>query len=229
METKPEKPAGLIRMMVVRSVSAFLSMAALFFLPAWTLHYWQAWVFLLIIFIPMLFIVFYFLKSKPDFLVRRMNMKEKASGQSLIVKLSFIPLMLAFILPGFDVRLGWSNLPTWLVLASDLIVLLNYGLVFLAFRENSFASRIVEIMDGQKVINTGPYKLVRHPMYLGSIVMYAFSPLALGSVWAALPALFMIPVLVARIIGEEKMLVEELPGYADYTQKVRYRLIPGIW
>jgi protein-S-isoprenylcysteine O-methyltransferase Ste14 len=108
-------------------------------------------------------------------------------------------------------------------------VLLGYGFVFLVFRENSYASRIVEIMDGQKVIETGPYRFVRHPMYLGSIVMYTFSPLALGSAWAMLPALFMIPVLVARIIGEEKLLEKELPGYVEYTQKVRYRLFPGIW
>jgi protein-S-isoprenylcysteine O-methyltransferase Ste14 len=216
-------------MMVVRSVAALLTLSAIFFLPAWTLKYWQAWVYMAVIFIPMLGIVLYFLKDKPEFLARRMNMKEKAVEQKLVIKLSFLPLILAFLFPGFDVRLGWSNLPSWLVLLSNVIVLLGYGLVFLVFRENSFASRIVEVMDGQKVVTSGPYALVRHPMYLGSIIMYLFSPLALGSAWAVLLALFMIPVLVVRIIGEEKLLTSDLPGYAEYTQKVRYRLFPGVW
>ena len=229
MDDQTKKPGELIKMMVVRSVAALLTLSAIFFLPAWTLKYWQAWVYMAVIFIPMLGIVLYFFKDKTDFLARRMNMKEKAVEQKLVIKLSFLPLILAFLLPGFDVRLGWSILPTWLVLLSDGIVLLGYGLVFLVFRENSYASRIVEVMDGQKVIDTGPYALFRHPMYLGSIVMYLFSPLALGSAWAVLPALFMIPVLVIRIIGEEKLLTSDLPGYAEYTQKVRYRLFPGIW
>ena len=226
---RAEKPKSLVKMMVVRSVAALLTLSAIFFLPAWTLKYWQAWVYMAVIFIPMLGIVLYFYKDKPDFLARRMNMKEKAVEQKLVIKLSFLPLILAFLLPGFDVRLGWSNLPSWLVLLSDTIVLLGYGLVFLVFRENSFASRIVEVMDGQKVVTSGPYALVRHPMYLGSIIMYLFSPLALGSAWAVLPALFLIPVLVIRIIGEEKLLTSDLPGYAEYTQKVRYRLFPGLW
>ncbi len=226
---RAEKPKSLVKMMVVRSVAALLTLSAIFFLPAWTLKYWQAWVYMAVIFIPMLGIVLYFYKDKPDFLARRMNMKEKAVEQKLVIKLSFLPLILAFLLPGFDVRLGWSNLPSWLVLLSDTIVLLGYGLVFLVFRENSFASRIVEVMDGQKVVTSGPYALVRHPMYLGSIIMYLFSPLALGSAWAVLPALFLIPVLVIRINGEEKLLTSDLPGYAEYTQKVRYRLFPGVW
>lgn len=229
MTVRAEKPKSLVKMMVVRSVAALLTLSAIFFLPAWTLKYWQAWVYMAVIFIPMLGIVLYFYKDKPDFLARRMNMKEKAVEQKLVIKLSFLPLILAFLLPGFDVRLGWSNLPSWLVLLSDTIVLLGYGLVFLVFRENSFASRIVEVMDGQKVVTSGPYALVRHPMYLGSIIMYLFSPLALGSAWAVLPALFLIPVLVIRIIGEEKLLTSDLPGYAEYTQKVRYRLFPGLW
>lgn len=229
MTVRAEKPKSLVKMMVVRSVAALLTLSAIFFLPAWTLKYWQAWVYMAVIFIPMLGIVLYFYKDKPDFLARRMNMKEKAVEQKLVIKLSFLPLILAFLLPGFDVRLGWSNLPSWLVLLSDTIVLLGYGLVFLVFRENSFASRIVEVMDGQKVVTSGPYALVRHPMYLGSIIMYLFSPLALGSAWAVLPALFLIPVLVIRINGEEKLLTSDLPGYAEYTQKVRYRLFPGVW
>lgn len=229
MNTQTGIPKGLIKKIIERSLLGFVSIAAFIFLPAWTLKYWQAWLFLALIFIPMLGIIVYFLVNKPDFLARRLNMKEKLPEQSTIIKISFIPLMLAFILPGFDVRLGWSNLPVWLVLLSDLFAFLAYGMVFLVFRENSFASRVVEVTEGQKVIDTGPYALVRHPMYLGSVVMYLFSPLALGSAWAVIPALFMIPVMVARIISEERLLNNELPGYSEYTQKVRYRLFPGIW
>jgi len=229
VNTQTGIPKGLIKKIIERSLLGFVSIAAFIFLPAWTLKYWQAWLFLALIFIPMLGIIVYFLVNKPDFLARRLNMKEKLPEQSTIIKISFIPLMLAFILPGFDVRLGWSNLPVWLVLLSDLFAFLAYGMVFLVFRENSFASRVVEVTEGQKVIDTGPYALVRHPMYLGSVVMYLFSPLALGSAWAVIPALFMIPVMVARIISEERLLNNELPGYSEYTQKVRYRLFPGIW
>ena len=229
MNTKTGIPKGLIKKIIERSLLGFVLIAAFIFLPAWTLKYWQAWLFLALIFIPMLGIIVYFLVKKPDFLARRLNMKEKLPEQSTIIKISFIPLMLAFILPGFDVRLGWSNLPVWLVLLSDLFAFLAYGMVFLVFRENSFASRVVEVTEGQRVIDTGPYAFVRHPMYLGSVVMYLFSPLALGSAWAVIPALFMIPVMVARIISEERLLNNELPGYSDYTQKVRYRLFPGIW
>ena len=222
-------PQGLVRAMIVRAVAGLVTLGACFFLPAWTLHYWQAWVYLAVITAPLLFTMAYFLKINPDFLVRRMNMREKVTAQKWIVTLSGIPLLLSFLLPGFDVRLGWSKLPVWLVLASDLVVLVGYILVIFVFRENNFASRVVEVSEGQKVIETGPYSLVRHPMYLGAAVMYTFSPLALGSTWAVIPALLMIPVLVARIISEETLLTAELPGYADYKQKVRFRMFPGVW
>ena len=112
---------------------------------------------------------------------------------------------------------------------ADLLVLLAYGFVILVFRENHYAARVVEVEQGQKVIDTGPYAIVRHPMYLGVLVMYIFSPLALGSYWAVLPMLLMIPILVARLRNEETVLVRDLPGYADYMQRTKYRLVPGIW
>ena len=227
MENK--MPQGLIRAMIVRAVAGLVTLGACFFLPAWTLNYWQAWVYLVMIFIPLMYVMIYFLKNNPEFLVRRMKIKEKVTAQKWIVTLSGIPLLLVFLLPGFDVRLGWSRLPVWLVLAADVVALAGYILVIFVFRENNFASRVVEVSAGQKVIETGPYSIVRHPMYLGSAVMYIFSPLALGSAWAVIPALLMVPVLVARIISEEKLLTAELPGYAEYKQKVRFRMFPGIW
>jgi protein-S-isoprenylcysteine O-methyltransferase Ste14 len=222
-------PEGLIGQMAVRAIGGLIVLGACFFLPAWTLNYWQAWLYLAVIFAPLLFVIIYFFKNNPDFLVRRMNTKEKVTEQKWIVGLSSIPLILTFILPGFDVRLGWSKVPVWLVLVAAFLVFAGYVLVILVFRENNFASRVVEVTEGQKVIDTGPYAFVRHPMYLGAVVMYTLSPLALGSAWGVIPALLMIPVLVFRIISEEKLLTADLPGYVEYKQKVHYRLFPGIW
>jgi protein-S-isoprenylcysteine O-methyltransferase Ste14 len=127
------------------------------------------------------------------------------------------------------VRFGWSRLPDSIVLLGAALTLLGYIIVILTFMKNRFASRVIVVEEGQKVITTGPYKLVRHPMYFGTILLYTFSPLALGSYWAVIPALFMIPVLVYRIINEEEVLKRDLPGYIEYTEKTRYRLIPGLW
>jgi protein-S-isoprenylcysteine O-methyltransferase Ste14 len=220
---------GLNRMMLSRLVGAILALLIMFFLPAGTFVYWEAWMYLIVIFVPLSFVVLYLRKNNPDLLVRRMKMKEKEAEQKLIVKLSFIPFSLAFILPGLDQRFGWSTVPVWAVILAEIIVLLGYGLVFLVFRENTYASRVIEVEQGQTVIQSGPYALVRHPMYLGSLMMFIFSPLALGSYWAILPGLLTIPVLVARIINEESVLVRDLKGYPEYMKKTRNRLVPGVW
>jgi protein-S-isoprenylcysteine O-methyltransferase Ste14 len=156
-------------------------------------------------------------------------MREKEAEQRLIVKLSYIPFVLAFLLPGFDKRFGWSNVPVGVVVIADIFVLLGYGVVFLALRENRYASRIIEVEQGQTVISSGPYAVVRHPMYLGTLPLYTLSPLALGSYWAMIPAILIIPFIVARIRNEESVLGRELKGYKEYMQKTKYRLVPGIW
>jgi protein-S-isoprenylcysteine O-methyltransferase Ste14 len=219
----------LIKTVVVRFGSAFIVLMAMFFIPAGTWAYWEAWAYLAILFFPMLFVLAYMLKHEPDLLARRMRMKEKEAEQRLIVKLSFIPFLFAYILPGFDKRFGWSNVPTGVVVIAEILVLLGYGIVFLVFRENRFASRVVEVEQGQSVIKSGPYAIVRHPMYTGSILLWGLSPLALGSYWAMLPALAIIPTLVARIRNEEQILAKELKGYPEYMQETRYRLLPGVW
>jgi len=201
----------------------------IFFLPAGTFNYWQAWIYMAILLIPMMFVMRYFLKNNPKFLERRMRMREKESAQKKIIKFSTVFFLLAFILPGFDKRWGWSSVPLVVIIIADMLVFLSYLFIIRVFRENSFASRIIEVEKEQKVISSGPYAIVRHPMYTGVVVMYSASPLALGSWWAMIPAIMIIPVLVARILNEEKVLSKGLPGYTEYIQKVHWRLLPGIW
>lgn len=219
----------LAKMVISRYVMAFLAITAIIFLPALTLRYWQGWLYMAILFIPMLFVMVYMLRNAPDLLERRLRMRERETQQKKIIALAYIPFFAAYILPGFDVRLGWSNVPAWVSIAAALVVLAGYAIVFLVFRENQYASRVVEVEKEQSVISSGPYGAVRHPMYVGMILLYIFSPLVLGSYWAVIPALTILPVIVARILNEEKVLARDLNGYPEYMQKVRYRLIPGVW
>ncbi len=220
---------ALLRLVGSRLALFIPIMGAVLFVPAGTLAYWQAWVYLAILLIPMAAVMMYLLKHDPALLERRMRLREKEAPQKTIMKFSYLVFVIAFMLPGLDRRLGWSHVPLGVVLAADVLVLLGYGLFVLVLRENSYASRVVEVAQGQKVISSGPYALVRHPMYLAAVTMYGFTPLALGSYWALLPTLLIGGVVVMRILNEEKVLLRDLPGYREYTQKTRYRLIPGVW
>lgn len=171
----------------------------------------------------------YLLRHDPALLERRLQYKEKRKQQKGIIALSYPIFLLAFLIPGLDKRFGWTNTPIAAILIAQVLVLAGYFMVIWVFRENSYASRIIEVQDGQKVIDTGPYALVRHPMYLGVGMLYMLSPLALGSWLAVIPALPLLIVIFLRIRDEEIALARDLPGYTDYMQKVRYRVIPGIW
>ena len=218
------------RIMVITRFAGFIIVLGfMFFLPAWTFNYWQAWVYMLILSVPMIFIVRYLYKHDPELLERRMRMREKQKTQKLIQLLLWPIFLLAYIIPGFDYRLHSSNVPLIIVIISEVLVLLSYLFIGQVFKTNSYASRIVEVEKGQKVITTGPYAIVRHPMYLGVFVMYIFSPLALGSYWALIPALLIVPILFIRIRDEERELLDNLEGYKEYVMKTKYRLIPGIW
>lgn len=219
----------LTKIALSRVLAALLSLGAMFFLPAGTIFYWQAWLYLAVLFIPMLLVLRHLLRHAPDLLERRLRMKEKEVEQKLIIKLSTFYFLVAFLLPGFDQRYGWSDVPAAIVLMADLVVALGYGLFVLVLKENRYASRIVEVEENQPVITGGPYRLVRHPLYLAVLLMVVFSPLALGSYWAMLPTLLLPVVLVARIRGEEVVLLRELCGYEAYVEKTKYRLIPGVW
>lgn len=204
-------------------------MLVMFFVPAGTLAYWEAWVYLIVILIFMFCFMIYFLKNDPELLERRMRTKEKETEQKRIVKFLFLACLFTILLPGFDKRFEWSHVPVAVVIFADIIVLLGYSIIFLTLRENSYASRIIEVEKGQEVVSTGPYTIVRHPMYLGSTLMFLLTPLALGSYWAIIPAVFIIPILMTRIRNEEQILEKELKGYSEYMQKIKFRLIPGIW
>ncbi len=218
------------RMTVITRFAGFIIILGfMLFLPAWTFNYWQAWIYMLILSVPMIFIVRYLYQHDPKLLERRMRMRERQKTQKLIQALLWPIFLLAFIIPGFDYRLHWSNVPLTVIIISDVLVLFGYLFVALVFKTNSYASRIIEVEKGQKVITTGPYAAVRHPMYSGVFVMYVFSPLALGSYWAMIPVLLIVPILVVRIRGEEKELLENLEGYKEYVTKTKYRLVPGIW
>jgi protein-S-isoprenylcysteine O-methyltransferase Ste14 len=223
------KPKSLGKAIVIRFILLFPVLGLMFFLPAWTLNYWQAWVYIFIVAVPAIFLTRYLYNNDRGLLERRMRMKERLKGQNMIVAISWIFFLATFIIPGFDFRFHWSDMPLAAVILSEVLVLAGYLIVIFVFKANSYASRIIEVEKDQKVITTGPYAVVRHPMYLGILVFYIFSPLALGSYWAVIPALCIVPLIVARIKGEEKELLEKLAGYRDYALKTKSRLLPGIW
>lgn len=219
----------LMLMGLVRLFGAFFFLLGLIFVPAGTMAYWQAWTYLAVLFIPMTFVFVHLLNKDPALLERRMRTKEKQAKQRLVIRLGTFCYLLVFLVPGFDRRFGWSDVPVAAVVAADVFFLLGYVLFVLVLRENTYASRIVEVEEGQQVVSTGPYAVVRHPMYVAIIVMVASTSIALGSYWAALPALSMIALLIVRIFNEEEVLTNQLRGYAAYMQQTRYRLIPGVW
>ena len=207
-------------------------MGLLLFVPAGTVHYWQAWVYLSIFTCASALTTLDLMRRDPALLERRMSggpFAEKEPAQKLIMfgtSLGFIGLL---VLPAVDHRLGWSDLPGWAAIAGDVIMLLGWLGIFFVFRENSFASATIESAADQRVISSGPYAWVRHPMYAAALVMLLGMPLALGSAWGVLLVLALVPLLIWRLMDEERFLVNHLPGYREYQGRVRYRLLPLIW
>src|ERR1043166_2901667 len=207
-------------------------LALLLFLPAWSFHYWQAWIFLLVFSVSVLLITLYFLQKNPrliESLIKAGPAAEQQKNQKIIQALASLFFILPFIVASLDHRFGWSHVPTYLVLLGHLLVALGLYIVFLVFRENSFTSATIEIQQEQKVISTGPYAVIRHPMYSGAFIMLLGVPLALGSWWALIFVFLLFAAIVWRLLEEEKFLAKNLTGYVSYRQKVRYRLIPYIW
>lgn len=202
------------------------------FLPAWTLRYWQAWLFLIAFFVPTAAITLYLMKKDPKLLERRVSagmVAEKEKTQKIIQGVASIAFIATIVFPAIDHRLGLSTVPVGAVLAGDALILLGFLVVFLVFKENTFTSGIIEVSAGQRVISTGPYAIVRHPMYVGALILLLGVPLALGSLWGLLAIIPMTLAMVVRLLDEEKFLGQNLAGYLDYKRKVRYRLAPFVW
>lgn len=204
----------------------------LLFGAAGTVSYWQAWVYLSIFLGTSLLITLYLMKNDPALLRRRMRggpIAEKRRTQKIIMLCMAIGFIALLVIPALDRRFGWSAMPLFGIIAGDVLVVTGFYLIFLVYRENTFTSATIEVAEGQKVISTGPYAVIRHPMYAGGLLYLAGTPLALGSFWGLLAFVAMVPFMIWRIYDEEDLLAKGLSGYAEYQKKVRYRLVPLIW
>lgn len=219
----------LIFSAIIKYIIGVGAVGALLFLPAWTLNYSNGWLFMGLLFIPMLIMGIVMALRAPGLLEKRLNNKEKEKTQQGVVALSGLIFPAGFVLSALDFRFGWSDVPSWCVIAASVLFLIGYGLYAEVMRENAYLSRTVEVQQGQKVIDTGLYGVIRHPMYLATMLMFLPLPLILGSFWGLLPFALYPAVAVIRILNEEKVLREGLEGYIEYTKKVKYRLIPFIW
>lgn len=214
---------------LIKFISGLLVLSLLLFLPAGTIRFIGAWRFIILLFIPMFIFGVVLLVKSPDLLKKRLKSKESSIVQKNVIKLSAAQLLLSFLIAGFDYRFGWSKLPTSLIILACIIFVASYGLYIDVARENQYLSRTIEIQEGQKVISTGLYGIVRHPMYFVTVLLFWMMPLVIGSLYSFI-IMFPFPLLlVSRIRDEEKILEEGLPGYKEYEQKVKYHLIPFIW
>jgi protein-S-isoprenylcysteine O-methyltransferase Ste14 len=207
-------------------------MAMLLFFPARTVRYWQAWVFLAVFGASALAITLYLMKNDPKLLERRVSagpIAEKDWSQKIIQTIASIGFGAILVISALDHRFAWTPLPLFFSLAGDALVVLGFLIVFLVYKENTFASATIELAPEQKVISTGPYKLVRHPMYMGAFLLLVGIPLSLGSLWGLFVITLMMPALIWRLTGEEKFLAKNLPGYREYQKTVRHRLVPFVW
>lgn len=219
----------LLRSGIIRMIAGLVLMGALLFLPAGTWRYPGAWRLLALLFLPMPVIGIVLAVKAPELLAKRLNAKEQESEQKQVIVMSALIFILGFVLAGLDFRFGWTQLPLAVVIAGMVLFLLAYGLYLEVMRENAYLSRTVEIQEGQKVIDTGLYGVVRHPMYMAVTILFLSMPLVLGSVIAILPFLGIPAVLVKRIKNEEQVLEAGLPGYREYEKKVAFRMIPFLW
>jgi protein-S-isoprenylcysteine O-methyltransferase Ste14 len=207
-------------------------MGILLFVPAWTLDFWQAWLYLFVFGISCALITVYLWNKDPKLLERRVNagpIAEKEPTQKIIQLIAAIAFIGSLVIPALDRSYGWSHVPSAIVIVGEVLVALGFFIVFIVFRENTFTAAIIEVADDQKVISTGPYAFVRHPMYTGGLIMLFGTPLALGSWWGLTMFVVLALAIVWRLFDEEKFLAKSLPGYSEYLQKVHYRLLPLVF
>lgn len=212
-----------------RFLMGLLMFGVLVFWPAGTIYFWKAWLLVVVLFAPMFMVGVVLVLKAPELLAKRLNVKEREKEQKQVILFSVFMFVGGLLTAGFDFKYGWSKLPDWVSIVAAAVFLISYGLYAEVMRENAYLSRTVEVQKGQKVIDTGLYRVVRHPMYLATVLLFLSMPLILGSVYAFLIFLIYPFLLVKRIRNEECVLKKELNGYIEYTEKVRYRLIPFIW
>jgi protein-S-isoprenylcysteine O-methyltransferase Ste14 len=230
------KGMNTMKNLIIPTARTFLigaiALGLLLFVPAGTLNYWQAWVFIVVFMASANAIGVYLSLKDPELLERRKQFgpaAEQNKAQKVIISLAILANIALLIFCALDHRFGWSALPPIVSLAGDALVALGFLINFLVFKENSYGASNVQAFEGQNVIATGPYALVRHPMYVGVLIMVIGVPLALGSLWGLAVLALTLPILIWRILDEEQLLKNDLPGYREYTQKVRYRLVPYLW
>ena len=207
-------------------------MGLLLFPPAGTVRYWQAWLYLSVFTCASSLLTLYLMRRDPALLERRMSggpTAEKRPAQKLIMLFVSVAFVALLVVPALDRRFGWSSAPPGVVVFGDLLVAAGFCIIFLVYRENTYTSATIEVAEGQKVVSTGPYALVRHPMYAGGSLYLAATPPALGSYWGLLAFAAMLPFLIWRLLDEEQLLARDLPGYSEYRQRVRHRLVPFVW
>ena len=206
-----------------------LLVALLIFLPAGTIVYPYGWLFVGLLFVPMLIAGFVMLAKSPEFLKKRLDAKEKQTTQKGVLAFSGLMFIAGFVVAGLDFRFGWSNMPSWVVTTASALFLVAYALYAEVMRENAYLSRTIKVEEGQTVVDTGLYGIVRHPMYAVTILLFLMIPLVLGSWYALIAFAFYPAIIIVRLKDEEELLTRELSGYAEYKQRVKYRIIPFIW
>ena len=221
--------AKLFSQAIVKFLSGLLLVGLLLFLPAGTFAFWQAWLLMGILFVPMFLAGLVMMQKSPALLRKRLDAREAQSEQRAVIALSGLMFLAAFIVAGLNFRFGWIVLPDWVSYVSAVVFLLAYGLYAEVLRENVWLSRTVEVQENQKVIDTGLYGLVRHPMYMSTLLLFLSMPLVLGSVISLAIMLVYIPIIAKRIRNEEQVLENGLEGYTDYKKRVRYKVIPFVW
>ena len=221
--------AKLFSQGIVKFLSGLLIVGLLLFLPAGTFAFWQAWLLIGILFVPMFLAGLVMMKKSPALLRKRLDAKEEQSEQRAVIALSGLMFLAAFVVAGLNFRFGWIVMPAWVSYAAAVVFLLAYGLYAEVLRENVWLSRTIEVQENQKVVDTGLYGLVRHPMYMSTLLLFLAMPLVLGSVISFVIMLAYIPIIARRIRNEEQVLEKGLEGYTDYKKRVRYKVIPFVW
>ena len=219
----------LLLQALIKFIAGLILVGILLFLPAGTLYYANGWLFIALLFIPMFILGIALFVKSPDLLAKRLNTKEKQDTQKWVVGLSGLVFLTGFIVAGLDFRFGWSSVPSWAVILASVVLLVSYALYGEVMRENAYLSRTIEVTQGQQVVDTGLYGIVRHPTYAVTIGLFLSIPVVLGSWWALLCFSPYVIIIVVRIVNEEKVLMRDLVGYETYRTRVRYRLFPYIW